>query len=74
MGHTDSIIKPKTQELADLQRGGGASKMAQIMRMQNERHSLLEKEEMQWSQRATKKKGSSIETKILNISMLVPIK
>jgi len=57
-----------------LQRGGGASKMAHIMRMQNERHSLLEQEEMQWRQRATKKNGSSIETKILNISMPVPIK
>jgi hypothetical protein len=74
VGHTDTIIKPTTQELADLQRGGGASKMAHIMRMQNERHSLLEQEEMQWRQRATKKNGSSIETKILNISMPVPIK
>lgn len=55
MGQTNTIIKPKTQELADLQRGGRASEMAHIMRMQNERHSLLEQEEMQWRQRATKK-------------------
>lgn len=52
MGHSNELVKQKTQQLEVLQGSGRASEMGDIITVKQELHSLIDQEDLVWKQRA----------------------